>query len=280
MEFAVSSAVLDRRRDGTVTSAQVIAVANQKGGVGKTTTAINFGTALAALHLRALLVDLDPQGNASTGLGISRSDRRRGTYNLLAGGTDLGAVARHTSVGNLDIVASEPDLAGAEIELVGEAQREFRLREALRDSATLYDIVLIDCPPSLGLLTLNGLVAADSVLVPLQCEFFALEGLSQLMHTVKLVQQRLNPGLRLEGILLTMFDRRNNLSELVAADARAFFGAQVYDTVIPRSIRISEAPSHGLPVLAYDPRSPGSQAYVRLAEEFLQRTRGLGAHSG
>jgi chromosome partitioning protein len=257
---------------------RIVAIANQKGGVGKTTTAINLATALAASGQPVLLVDLDPQGNASTGFGLSRAERRNGTYRLLTEGIDLASVQRPTMVPDLAIVPSDPDLAGAEIELVAEARREFRLRDAvrrLRTNTAGPAFVLIDCPPSLGLLTVNGLTAADSVLVPLQCEFFALEGISQLLHTVDLVRRNLNPTLSLQGIVLTMYDRRNNLSELVAADARGFFGDQVYETVIPRNIRVSEAPSHGKPVLLYDHRSPGAQAYARLAGEMLRRERSL-----
>ena len=253
---------------------RVLAIANQKGGVGKTTTAINLATALAAAGEPVLLIDLDPQGNASTGLGLSRADRRNGTYRLLTEQLDLGAVQRPTFVPNLWLVPSDPDLAGAEIELVTEERREFRLRAALHRasrSAIRPAFILIDCPPSLGLLTLNGLAAADAVLVPLQCEFLALEGISQLMHTIERVKKNLNPALRLHGIVLTMFDRRNNLSELVAADARSFFGDRVYDTVIPRNVRLSEAPSHGKPVALYDDRSPGAVAYGKLAEEILRR---------
>jgi chromosome partitioning protein len=253
----------------------VLAIANQKGGVGKTTTAVNLATALAIAGQRVLLIDLDPQGNASTGLGIDRADRGVGTYALLVDNANADSIAVPSSVPNLDIVSAEPDLAGAEIELVSLTHREYRLRDALRqDRADRgYDFVLIDCPPSLGLLTLNGLVAANAVLIPLQCEFFALEGVTQLMRTIERVKGGLNPALRLHGIVLTMFDRRNNLSDLVAADARSFFGNQVYDTMIPRNIRISESPSHGKPVILYDPRSPGAQAYQRLALEFLQRER-------
>ncbi len=255
---------------------RILAIANQKGGVGKTTTAINLATALAASGASVLLIDLDPQGNASTGLGLGRAERQNGTYGLLMDGLDVAQVQRPTLVPNLWLVPSEPDLAGAEVELVGGARREFRLRDALRadpSGSRRPAYILIDCPPSLGLLTLNGLTAADAVLVPLQCEFFALEGISQLMHTIELVRRALNPALRLQGIVLTMHDRRNNLSEQVAADARGFFGAQVYETVIPRNIRVSEAPSHGKPVLLYDFRSPGAQAYVQLASEMLRRER-------
>jgi chromosome partitioning protein len=258
------------------TEVRVLAIANQKGGVGKTTTAINLATALAAVNERVLLIDLDPQGNASTGLGIPRSDRAIGSYRLMTGDAELGGVARETTIANLSLVTAEAGLAGAEIELVGLDRREFRLRDALaplRTGASPYQFVLIDCPPSLGLLTLNGLVAADAVLVPLQCEFYALEGISGLVRTIDMVKRGLNPDLRLQGIVLTMFDRRNNLSDLVAADARGFFGETVYETVIPRNIRISEAPSHGKPVLLYDFRSPGAQAYVRLAGELMRRER-------
>lgn len=255
---------------------RIVAIANQKGGVGKTTTAVNLATALAATGQRILLIDLDPQGNASTGLGLERSGRGSGTYALLLGESRLADIARQTDIPNLELVPSDTDLAGAELELVEAPNRAERLRDALNDATKIYDFILIDCPPSLGLLNLNGLVAADSVLVPLQCEFFALEGISQLMRTVDRVRQSMNERLEIQGIVLTMFDKRNNLSELVAADARAFFGDRVYDTVIPRSVRVSEAPSHGKPVLLYDFRSAGAQAYLKLAQEMLRRERAKG----
>jgi chromosome partitioning protein len=258
---------------------RILAIANQKGGVGKTTTAINLATALAAAGENVLLIDLDPQGNASTGLGLGRGDRGLGTYAMMIDKAPAEAVTRNTFVPNLSIIPAEPDLVGAEIELVAEDRREYRLRDALRSPGQppAHSFILIDCPPSLGLLTLNGLVAADAVLVPLQCEFFALEGISAVMRTIDLVKRGLNPTLTLQGIVLTMFDRRNNLSDQVAADARGFFGGQVYETVIPRNIRVSEAPSHGKPVILYDFRSPGAQAYVRLANELLRRERALSA---
>ena len=250
----------------------VVAVANQKGGVGKTTTAINLGTALAQAGHRVLIVDLDPQGNASTGLDIPRRDRSPGCYACLIENAAIHSCIRPGPIANLSIIPAEQNLTGAEIELVEQPRREFRLRDALQ-RLDRYEVVLIDCPPSLGLLTLNGLVAATSVLVPLQCEFFALEGLTHLARTVERIRTAFNPAASIDGIVLTMYDRRNNLSDLVAADARSFFGERIYHTVIPRSVRVSEAPSHGKPVMLYDPRSAGAVAYGRLAEEFGRRMK-------
>jgi len=259
---------------------RIIAIANQKGGVGKTTTAVNLATAFAATGRRVLVVDLDPQGNASTGLGRPPGEGAISSYEVLLGDSALDEAAVATAVPRLGLVPASPDLAGAELELSQRPEREFQLSHAMRNRVEDYDEVLIDCPPSLNLLTINALVAADRVLVPLQCEFYALEGLAQLMRTIERVQQGLNPRLALHGVLLTMYDRRNNLCDLVAADVRGHFGDKVYDTVIPRNVRVSEAPSHGLPVLIYDHRCPGSQAYIQLAAEMLRRGRhSSGGHS-
>ena len=249
-----------------------VGVANQKGGVGKTTTAINVATAMAAIGWRVLLVDLDPQGNASTGLGIAQSDRGANSYDLLTGQADLNACVVATRVPRLDIIPATVDLSGAEIELVELEHRTHRLRNAFSGAnAARWDICLIDCPPSLGLLTINAMVAADQLLVPLQCEFFALEGLSQLLQTIERIKARFNPSLSILGVALTMYDRRNNLTEQVAQDVRACLGEVVFETVIPRNVRLSEAPSHGVPALIYDHRCSGSEAYMALARELLTR---------
>jgi chromosome partitioning protein len=254
---------------------RVIAIANQKGGVGKTTTAINLATALAAARKKVLIIDLDPQGNASTGLGIPRGERKVSSYHVLMGEASLDQSIIKTTVPGLDLVPSAADLAGAELELVDVSRREGRLRDAVshRLDEMNYDYIYIDCPPALGLLTLNALVAADGVIVPLQCEFFALEGVSHLMKTIERVKKAFNADLDIQGIVLTMFDRRNNLSDAVASDVREYFQGKVYDTVIPRNVRVSEAPSHGKPVLLYDLKSTGAQAYVRLAAEVLKREK-------
>src|SRR4030088_776042 len=263
---------------------RILALANQKGGVGKTTTAINLGTALAAIGERVLIADLDPQGTASTGLGIDRRNRNCSTYDVLIGEAGLRESVVPTAVPRLHIAASTMDLSGLELELGSARDRAFRLRDAiaaLNTNATPesdYTYVLIDCPPSLSLLTVNAMAASHAILVPLQCEFFALEGLSQLLQTVEQVRTTLNPNLSIHGIVLTMFDSRNNLSNQVVADVRQFMGSKVYNTMIPRNVRISEAPSYGKPVLVYDLKCVGSEAYLKLATEVIQRERELRTH--
>jgi chromosome partitioning protein len=254
---------------------RVLVIANQKGGVGKTTTAINLGTALAAVGEKVLLIDSDPQGNASTGLGVGRAQRKVTLYDVLMGEQPIASAVVNTALPGLDLIAADPDLSGVELELGQQARRSFKLRDALEPVRVSgdYTYVLIDCPPSLNLLTVNAMAAADAVLVPLQCEFFALEGLSQLMRTVELVRGSLNPNLELQGVVLTMYDRRNSLSEQVASDVRAHFGEKVYETVIPRNVRVSEAPSFGKPVLIYDLKCAGSQSYLKLAREVVNRER-------
>ena len=253
-----------------MTGPRIIAIANQKGGVGKTTTAVNLSTALCAVGNRVLLIDLDPQGNASTGIGVGPADRHASSYDLLIDQTPLNQCVVSTRIPGLDIVPATVDLSGAEVELVTVDDRTGRLRACLQGDQE-HDICLIDCPPSLGLLTLNALTAADTLLVPLQCEFFALEGLSQLLQTVERVQERFNPDLGIIGIVLTMFDRRNRLTDQVADDVRSCLRELVFEAVIPRNVRLSEAPSHGLPALVYDHNCSGSQAYMKLARELIAR---------
>ena len=254
---------------------RILAIANQKGGVGKTTTAINLATALTAVGERVLLLDADPQGNASTGLGITRGMRRKTLYDVLMENLPAVDAAMHTSLPGLDVLPSDPDLSGVELELGQTPRRSYRLRDAMAPirSQKIYDYVLIDCPPALSLLTVNAMTAADAVLVPLQCEFFALEGLTQLMRTIELVRGSLNPSLEIQGLVLTMYDRRNSLSAQVASDVRQHFGDKVYETVITRNVRVSEAPSFGKPALIYDLKCAGSQAYIKLARELVGRER-------
>jgi len=253
---------------------RIITIANQKGGVGKTTTAINLATALAAIGQNVLIVDLDPQGNASTGLGIDRRDRKVSSYDILVGEASVGEAAVETAVPNLSIVPSTMDLLGFEMEISQAQDRAFRLKKALvSEGAEKFNYILLDCPPSFNLLTMNAMAAADSVLVPLQCEFFALEGLSQLLETVDQVRRTVNPTLDIQGIVLTMFDARNNLAQQVVNDVRTYLGEKVYQTLIPRNVRVSEAPSYGKPAILYDLKCAGSQAYLQLASEVIQRER-------
>jgi chromosome partitioning protein len=265
---------------------RVLAIANQKGGVGKTTTAINLGTALAAVGEKVLILDLDPQGNASTGVGVAEEARTVTSFDILTGKTTIARAAAKTLVPNLSLVPANADLVGLESEMVGEANRPFRLRDAVtaliaeqraRPADVPFNYLLIDCPPSLNLLTLNAMVAAHAVLVPVQCEFFALEGISQLKDTIDQIKATLNPGLEIQGVVLTMHDARTSLSKEVATEVRAFFGPKVYETMIPRNVRVAEAPSHGKPILIYDYDCPGSQAYIQLANEIIQRERQLRA---
>jgi chromosome partitioning protein len=281
-----SQVVVLAERTEPAKAPRVLAIANQKGGVGKTTTAINLGTALAAIGERVLIIDLDPQGNASTGLGIDRRNRRVSTYDVLVGESALRDAVVATAVPRLSIAPSTMDLSGLELELGQARDRAFRLRTAIAPlnagkfaGVGDFSYVLVDCPPSLNLLTVNAMAAANAILVPLQCEFFALEGLSQLLQTVEQVRSTLNPNLTIHGVVLTMFDSRNNLSNQVVADVRQFMGAKVYDTMIPRNVRISEAPSYGKPVLVYDLKCVGSEAYLKLATEVIQRERELKAAS-
>lgn len=256
-------------------SPRIFSIANQKGGVGKTTTAINLATALAAVGKKTMILDLDPQGNASTGVGVERRARRRGSYELLFDGAQVSNLVMPSAVPKLSVIPSSIHLSGAEIELVNLDRREYRLASALDKNKLGYDYILIDCPPSLNLLTLNALVASDAVIVPLQTEFYALEGLRHLTKTIDRVRRQFNPNLDIHGVLLTMMDRRNNLSKLVADDVRGYFGQRVYDTVIPRNVRVSEAPSHGLPALVYDMNCAGSQSYIKLASEIIKREHRL-----
>lgn len=261
--------------------ARIIAIANQKGGVGKTTTAVNLAASLAVAEHRTLLLDGDPQGNATSGIGLPRDQIGGTIYDVLIGAAEIDAV-RHRGVQfkHLDVVPATPDLAGAEIEMVDQPNRERAIRDALAVVRDEYDFILIDCPPSLGLITVNMLAAADALLIPLQCEYYALEGLSQLLNTVHLVQRSLNPGLGIEGVLLTMYDARLNLSRQVAADAREYFGAQVFETIIPRNVRLAEAPSFGKPIILYDLASVGAQAYMAVARELIARSKRSASSTG
>ncbi len=254
---------------------RIIAIANRKGGVGKTTTTVNVATAMAAAGKKVLLIDLDPQGNASTSMGVNKRGRMVSSYEVLIGKAKLSEAVVWTEIPNFSIVPSSEDLAGAEIELVDVEKREFALKNALKEEAINYDYILIDCPPSLSLITINALVAANAVIVPLQCEFLALEGITDLIRNINQIKRVFNPDLELQGVVLTMYDRRNNLTQQVEEDVRNFFGKKVYQTVIPRNVKISEAPSHGKPVLIYDFKCPGSQAYISLTGEVLKREKEL-----
>lgn len=254
---------------------RIIAIANRKGGVGKTTTTVNVATAMAAAGKKVLVIDLDPQGNASTSMGIDKRGRMASSYEVLLGEAKLSQAIVWTEIPNFSIVPSSPDLAGAEIELVDADRREYALKDAINESAANYDYIIIDCPPSLSLVTINALVAANAVIVPLQCEFLALEGITDLIRNINQIKRKFNPGLELQGVVLTMYDKRNNLTQMVEDDVRNFFGKKVYQTVIPRNVKISEAPSHGKPVLIYDFKCPGSQAYISLTGEVLKREKEL-----
>ena len=254
---------------------RIIAVANRKGGVGKTTTTVNVATAMAAAGKKVLVIDLDPQCNASTSLGIDKHGNMVSSYDVIIGARNLNEAVVWTEIPNFSLVPSSPDLAGAEVELIDKERREFFLQNALNKTVSQYDYVLLDCPPSLSLVTINALVAADAVVVPLQCEYLALEGVSDLISNINLIKKHFNPKLELQGVVLTMYDCRNNLTQMVEEDVRNFFGKKVYQTVIPRNVRVSEAPSHGKPVLLYDFKCPGSQAYISLAGEMLKREKEL-----
>ena len=255
---------------------RVIAITNQKGGVGKTTTAINLGASLAANDLKVLVVDSDPQGNSTTGLGIQKTPGMKTLYDALLAGIELAETVTHTALEGLDIVPADKNLVGADIELIDIERREFRMRQTLESLRNAYDYILIDCPPALDLLTLNAMIAADSVLVPIQCEFFALEGVSELMDTIDRIRDSFQHPLKIQGILLTMYDERTNLTRQVAKDLREFFGNDVFRTIIPRSVRLAEAPSYGKPILLYDVRSRGAESYIKLAKEILENEQGLG----
>ena len=265
----------DSTEETSAKAPRILAVANQKGGVGKTTTSVNLATALSAIGQKVLLVDLDPQGNASTGLGIKRAGIRNSTYDVIFEDAGVLETVQKTRVPNLDVLPSSIHLSGAEIELVGAVNREFRLKKAFCTPSLGYDYIIIDCPPSLSLLTLNALIAADAVVVPLQCEFYALEGLSHLVKTIERVKKQFNNKLEIHGVVLTMFDKRNRLSGQVAEDVKKYFGDKVYKSVIPRNVRLSEAPSFGLPAIIYDMACPGARAYIALAKEVLQRERDI-----